>query len=431
MIELVEFGEYRDTGLVGQSLINFKHFLQETWENRKRYTEEESDNREQRFFIFDGSKIKARNYAGFISFENIRIQIYPKICTNKESISQILYWLGYNKRIKFPFSEIHVNTLSIEDWLEVFIYLFANSTEETIRNQPFQAYQEVTEETSYLRGRLAMSEYVKHNLQNGRHQFIYSTHEPFVFDNTLNRIIKFVSRLLVNVSQNQASIQKLQNILFLLDEVSDVPCKAEDCNAVRLNPLFNELEQVLNQCRMFLEMTSPDIGNSENTNFSLLFPMEVIFEDFVFGFIEKHLPNCKAHRPTGQYLAKNALGNGVFLLKNDILLTTPKLIIDTKYKIRRKEDKKQGIAESDMYQMLAYAIKRPCENILLIYPQIKNNDSIKSDTFTIKSEFLTNEITIMAVAINVCVNKESESRLVDDFSKVFSNIPPIQTLKQP
>jgi 5-methylcytosine-specific restriction enzyme subunit McrC len=429
MIELVEFGEYQDTGLVGQNLINFKHFLQETWANRKRYTEEELENSEQRFFIFDGSKIKARNYAGFINFEGTRIQIYPKICTNKESISQILYWLGYSKRIKFPFSEIHVNTESIEDWLEVFIYLFAYSTEETLRNQPFQAYQEVTEETSYLRGRLAMSEYIKYNLQNGRHQFIYSTHEPFVFDNTFNRIVKFVSRLLMSVSNNQTSIQKLQNVLFLLDEVSDVPCKAEDCDTVKLNPLFQELEQVLSQCRMFLEMTSPNAKNAENTNFSLLFPMEVIFEDFVFGFIERHLPNCNAHSQSGQYLAKNALGKDAFLLKNDILLTTPKLIIDTKYKIRKKEDKKQGVAESDIYQMLAYAIKRPCENVLLIYPQINDNDSIEPDAFTINSKFLTDEITIKAVDINVCINTACENRLVDEFSKIFAYISPVLRLE--
>lgn len=34
-----------------------------------------------------------------------------------------------------------------------------------------------------------------------------------------------------------------------------------------------------------------------------------------------------------------------------------------------KEDKKAGIAQSDIYQMVSYAIKIDVENILLLYPQ--------------------------------------------------------------
>lgn len=63
-------------------------------------------------------------------------------------------------------------------------------------------------------------------------------------------------------------------------------------------------------------------------------------------------------------------------MKHDILLTSKinshlKVIVDTKYKIRSKEDQndaKKGIAQSDMYQMTAYALRRACTYVLLLYP---------------------------------------------------------------
>lgn len=83
-----------------------------------------------------------------------------------------------------------------------------------------------------------------------------------------------------------------------------------------------------------------------------------------------------------------------FNLQHDIFLTDRKthnraLIIDAKYKIRGKDfhkDPKKGIEQSDIYQMLSYAYKRGCQEVLLIYPNI-SEDLNGSDYFKINSGF--------------------------------------------
>jgi 5-methylcytosine-specific restriction enzyme subunit McrC len=74
------------------------------------------------------------------------------------------------------------------------------------------------------------------------------------------------------------------------------------------------------------------------------------------------------------------------------------LIIDTKYKVRQADarDKKKGVAQTDMYQMLSYGYRRGCKRIILLYPGV-DGDLPEDFSFNIATEFSNNpriEITI-------------------------------------
>lgn len=386
-INLFEFDKYHK--LPATDVDGFKSYLDDVWKTRNRFRYEVDETKQevseeeqatfgqnkQRFISFDGSLIRARNYVGFIQYEGQRINIYPKICKDKSHSSilkHLFYWLSYSKRIRFPFAQLPLDKEFADDWLEALIYIFAHQTEETLNNQPYQAYQEVTEGSSFLRGRLAMNEYITNNLSRGRYQYLYCTYEPFLFDNQFNRVVKCVTRLLLSVSSSTINQEKLHSILFLLDGVSDEYCQASDCDLVKLNPLYQELNVILEMCRMFLESTSISTNDSLNSNFCLLLPMEVIFEDFIFGFIEKHLSETKPKSQKETFLTNDR----VFKMKTDIVLKNPQMIIDTKYKIRQHSaDLKQGISQADMYQMLAYAYRRGVQNVLLIYPATRGDNT--------------------------------------------------------
>ena len=108
MIDLFEFGEYRKIeNFSGEQLKGFKAYLEEVWKSRKRYSSEEeidssSDKDDKKHFLeFDGNKIRARGYVGFIQYEGVSVSIYPKICKEQPReniVSQILYWLSYGDR---------------------------------------------------------------------------------------------------------------------------------------------------------------------------------------------------------------------------------------------------------------------------------------------------------------------------------------------
>jgi 5-methylcytosine-specific restriction enzyme subunit McrC len=206
---------------------DFVNYLAGVWQSRNRYIElseeelEKQKIQKQQFFdfTFDG-KISARNYVGVVQYEGVRIEVYPKIFADSKTQDvrnwqlNLLYWLTYCRKIKFPFSFADVSKLKFDDYLELLIYIFANYTSEVISQQPFQAYQKVEEETTYLKGRLSFDNYTKHNLTTGKWQNFYCIHEPFVYDNLFNRTIKYVARRLLAISENYLNKEKLNEILF-------------------------------------------------------------------------------------------------------------------------------------------------------------------------------------------------------------------------
>lgn len=407
-----------------KTLPDFVHYLSGVWQNRNRYiessddtTEEEQQERiiqKQRFFDFTiDNKISARNYVGVVQFEDIRIEVYPKIFANDVTANvkkwqiNLLYWLSYCRKIKFPFSFANVSKLNFDDYLELLIYVFANYTQEIITRQPFQTYQKVEEETTFLKGRLLFENYTKQNLTTGKWQNFYCEHDPFVYDNQFNRILKYVTRRLSSISENNLNKEKLNEILFLLDDVSDIRCTAEDCEKIKLNPLYADHKHILELCKLYLSNQVIDMDSEDSKNFCFLVPMEYIFEDFIFGFISDKWPMLNIKSQSTDFLALNN-GLKVFQIKNDIYIDST-LVIDTKYKIRATNDGlKAGVSQNDLYQMISYSLRRNCHNALLLYPMAETSLNTPS-SFQIKSEMLTEEITINVHNVDITFDEISKA----------------------
>ena len=96
----------------------------------------------------------------------------------------------------------------------------------------------------YVRGRLDMNRYINQNLSRGRWHKLNCVYDPFVLDNRFNQIIKYVTTILINQTESDDSKKYLREILFTLDDVSDVPATADECAAIQFNPAFAEFETV-------------------------------------------------------------------------------------------------------------------------------------------------------------------------------------------
>jgi 5-methylcytosine-specific restriction enzyme subunit McrC len=209
-----------------------------------------------------------------------------------------------------------------------------------------------------------------------------------IFDNEFNRIIKYVTTLLFNVTSSQDSKKNLREILFILDEVSDERATAEKCSRISFNPMFGEFETVRDYCQLFLTNSISFDYKNHLKLFAFLLPMEYVFEDFLFGFIEKHLINIPGvqklkSQKSDLFLARlyenqNLIRDKVFNLQHDIYFEyhEKKIIADAKYKITYTDAKNQesqgykhGVSQNDLYQVISYGIRRNATDIFLIYPQ--------------------------------------------------------------
>lgn len=419
-INLFEYGHWERFGDSAEQLKAFHHFLDNIWQNRKNSTlsfdesnwENEEDDSEQQFLQVNFLKqIKANNYVGIIRYGETVINLLPKIFQQKAPIQEqdlqnihahLLWWLSHCTKLQFPKSWSSFNHIK-SDFFEILIYLFAHYTKETLSKILYQTYQEVENELPYMKGRLDMPQYIRQNLSRGRWHQLSCVYSSFELDNRFNRIIKYVAKLLMSATQNHENKRLLSDILFMLDDVRNQRMTANDCEKVVINPLYKELTPILDYCRLFLTNSTILRFKNELEVFAFLLPMESIFEDFVIGFLQKHFNddfNIQSQK-SDKYLAALFYDNRlekdkVFQLRHDIFLEDKKdksrqIIIDTKYKKiytnPTNSSKKHGVSQSDMYQMVSYAIRRNCQNIKLIYPNQKHsNNTSQSITFKVKDE---------------------------------------------
>ncbi len=100
----------------------------------------------------------------------------------------LFYWFSYCKKIKFPFNQSFLDTFEIEQFPELIIYLITQQISLVVHSQPYLAYEEVEEALATPRGRISFDRYTK-SVSYGSYHLVDCDHEPFVFDNMLNRVI--------------------------------------------------------------------------------------------------------------------------------------------------------------------------------------------------------------------------------------------------
>lgn len=443
---MINLFEYQNKVDIQASLDGLEGFLDEIWNSREKnsfYSVNGNDKIEsQRFlqFIHKSNELKSNKYVGVIHYQGAKINLLPKIFFDsdknytddtEEQINEInqihnhiLWWLSYCRKIKFPNYQASLGSAK-SDFFEVLIYLFSKYTRELLNSSIYQQYEEVNRELSFIKGRLNINEYISENLSKGKWHKLNCTYDAFVFDNEFNRIIKYVTTLLFNVTSNQDNKKNLREILFILDEVSDERATAEQCSRISFNPMFGEFETVRDYCQLFLtNCVSFDYKNDLKL-FAFLLPMEYVFEDFIFGFIDKELENvtAKAQR-SDTYLDEDK----AFNLKPDLWLKTDhkSLIADTKYKIVYSDEKdpKKGISQNDLYQMLAYAVRFEVNEIILFYPNTIKQGQEEGTELTIKDALANGkEIFVKAFQLPI-INRElleSDLETKTNLSELFES----------
>ena len=142
-------------------------------------------------------------------------------------------------------------------------------------------------------------------------------------------------RLIKTQTNLDVNIRLLDDILFILDEADDRSYTVGQLIQIKMPNLFTAYEEVLQSCRMILENQIYSNSQYEMKNWSLFFPMELIFEDFIFGFIQTKFSSVYTIIPqkSDLYLHQSPQ---TFNMQHDILLTHKgtgeEIILDTKYK---------------------------------------------------------------------------------------------------
>lgn len=250
---------------------------------------------------------------------------------------------------------------------EIFISMFLEELTVLVRNGIKSDYISKEENLKFLKGKLKISEQIKHNTIHKERFFVQ--YEEFISNRVENRLIKTTLQYLYKKSKLNKNQQRIREFLFVFDEIEISHNIKTDFSKIKLNRQMKDYEQVLLWCKTFLFENSFSPYKGNDIAFALLFDMNLLFESFVYSYLKKssNFQDIKSQDRTHHLAYENGIGR--FRLKPDIVINGGKIIADTKWKILSEDKAYNGVSQADMYQLYAYGTKYDnCEKMYLIYP---------------------------------------------------------------
>ncbi len=346
--------------------------------------------------------LRATQHVGVMRVGDVTIQILPKIDYDPagdadaglesrpyasavaSATRNLLHLLSYACDLELHQQEIAPLLARRSDWFELLTRLFAAELHRQLLAGVPRAYVQLEETIPLIRGRWQLARQLTRR-PHVRHLFDVS-HDEFSPDTVLNRVFAYVAGRLLFRTADAQNRRLLRDVDAWL---SEVPTLAEISPAelalVRFDRLNERFRPAFNLARLFVENSTFQLSAGSHETFAFVFDMNRLFEEFVGRFIVRHrrriLPADweraevrlqSRGRPV--YLAERLPGYAAtFRLVPDVLIAHRAagtlLVLDTKYKQLDMEARRLGIAEADMYQMVAYALRLGCRRVLLVYPE--------------------------------------------------------------
>lgn len=390
-----------------KDLDELEAFLQQNWEQRAVFYEDGKVESRQQFLKFlPHQTVKTQNYIGTIVYKGEQLNIFPKVFRkhagyrHTEKLSQdhlmknLIKWLEYCTRISYPFINISTELSDAQNLKELFITLYIGYVRNAIERGLYYQYVDETEDISCIKGKFDVKDYFLTKIPNGQADKFRCTYSTFEFDNRVNRVIKYTCKFIMNATESKRNQKAIRNILIRLNDVSDVQCKPNDCDKVRLSRMQSQYRIIMSMSKMFLLNKTSGYTMDTSESFCFLFPTELLFEGFIGGFMQELIESKggkvwlqKSEKPLidNIYMGDKSLGSA-FTMKHDILVEFQGkvFILDTKYKqVDRFADDPDGVRklineevnQHDVYQVCEYARMRGAEDVYLLYPMFRYEDN--------------------------------------------------------
>ncbi|MBA4851243.1 McrC family protein [Emticicia sp. BO119] len=324
-------------------------------------------------------QIKVKNYVGLIPVsDTIQLEILPKSTADspKEARRILLKLLqkipSYQALTK---AHLAVSNLPL---LEIYVKVFLDELDKLLSMGLGRNYEPIEANETFIKGKILITENIHQNLLKQHRVFI--GFDDFIHDIPQNRILKTCLHRLKNYSFTNLTRQRVWQSLSVFDEISLSANLHQDfTKSSTTSPHSERYENLLQWAWVFLNEQSflPFSGNY--AQISLLFPMEMLFENYVGKLFQKYANSDNQIRlqDRRKHLVLKHRENAKFRMIPDIVAENSAgelAIFDTKWKLIDASKPKQnyGIEQADLYQMYAYGKKYQAQKLYLIYPANEN-----------------------------------------------------------
>ena len=328
--------------------------------------------------------LRARGVVGVVANEACSLEILPKIDTkasgderiqNGEIRKRLVSMLSVALDLKIDLGRITDLSWQNQTLLEILIRVFCDKLVDAVRRGMPRAYTNVEDDIAALRGRLNVTrQFTTHAVNPSR---LACSFDVLSADTELNRVMKATVRHLSKVSRSSGNQRKLRELNFVYDEVEDKDARSLRWDTIILDRTNSRWRELLGFARMFLSNQYQTTSSGRGQGISMLFEMNVLFEEYIGRMLRRAVigTDFQVALQGGRLFCLRDATDGVqsFQTKPDIIIRRNGEIvhiIDTKWKriSSRADDPKQGVSQSDVYQMMAYGNLYHSARLTLLYP---------------------------------------------------------------
>ncbi|MCY3972928.1 MAG: restriction endonuclease [Candidatus Dadabacteria bacterium] len=371
-------------------------------------------------FLWGHDSIKWSQFCGVIRVGDLTLEILPKIYGKegdpgacRSALVQMLRTAGFMKLHRIDSALMNLQNYTV---LDVFIQDLCEQIERELLQGKLRKYTMHEENLPVLRGKLLGGYQLRHNLAHKER--LYCQYDELSEDVHVNQVIKLTLKTLVPLAQRRFAKGLLIRLLYVFDGISDISIKELQAQKTRFNRHEERYADIYRICRWFLKSLYQDVAVGKEQSFSLLFDMNRLFEAWVASVIKPAARESglfvREQGPTKNLVHREGVGD-LFQLRPDISLSNKKreatLIVDTKWKLLNKGESKLGIAQSDLYQMQAYANRYDIKRLVLAYPAQEGLDNYYDLQYLATDDLL---LRVVTVDIN---RPDTASRIIEFISR--------------
>ena len=328
--------------------------------------------------------LRAGQVVGILAAENCSLEILPKIdaaggkaeqTTQGQVRKRLIHMLAVALDL-----DVQSGALSDHDWqsntlLEILISLFTRDLIDAVRQGMPRRYVGIEDDLPALRGKLDIVR--QFSVLAASPQRLACRYDELSSDILLNRIMKAAIDRLRRVAIRPENQRRLAELALTYADISSIPVKEIAWDTVKLDRTNARWRSLLSMARFLLGDRHQTTSMGRQQGFSLLFEMNVLFEQYVGRLLRRALAGSpfSVHLQGGRlYCLQDAeTGRRTFQTKPDILIKRGKdvvHIVDTKWKrvTSNVDDPKRGVLQADVYQMMAYGQIYSCDRLTLLYP---------------------------------------------------------------
>lgn len=325
--------------------------------------------------------LRARGVVGVIAADNCALEILPKIdfpgdpeASHTGHIRRrLIHMLAVALDMTVDAGQVTALDWQKETLLEILVRIFSGKLVNAVRQGMPRRYVAHEDDLVALRGRIDVTRQFTTLAANpSRLACRFDALSP---DIALNRIMKAAISRLMRITRSGDNQRRLRELAFVYAEIADAPVSALNWDQVVLDRTNARWRELLNLAKLLLGERFQTTSAGESNGFSLLFEMNTLFEEYVARMVQRACSggDLRVVSQGGRIYCLETENGGLFQTKPDILIkdgSKVAQVIDTKWKriASRIDDRKQGVSQADIYQMMAYGRLYDCPRLTLLYP---------------------------------------------------------------